>query len=273
MKKKYVVSVVLALIGICLLIYPFASSYVNSLQQNEVVTEYETVVENKNSDEVEKQYKKAKEYNQKITKTIGNDNEYNNILNFTEDGMIGSINIPKVNVNLPIYHGTDDITLSHGIGHFQSFPIGDENSHAVLVGHSGMMSQEMFTNITQLKIGDIFTVTVANREVTYEIDQIKTVLPDETEDLKIEKGKSYCTLLTCVPYGVNSHRLLVRGHKVSINDYSKEEIEVKNNKIVTFTDKLGILSLVIGLTIMLSVPVVVYSVRKRTNERNEEKKQ
>ena len=142
--------------------------------------------------------------------------EYNSVLDVTGTGIMGYVDIPKINVSLPIYHGTDESVLQIAIGHLagSSLPVGGEGSHCVISGHRGLPSARLFTDIDQLQEGDRFMLQVLGETLTYEVDQIRTVLPDELDDLQREEGQDYCTLVTCTPYGVNTHRLLVRGHRV-----------------------------------------------------------
>lgn len=261
--------VVTMIVGMVLVLYPLISNVVEANKQKEIITTYQTVIDSVNPKEIENQYVEAKKYNDNLLTTINrfrHTNKYDNIFNCASNNMIGYISIPKIDVNLPIYHGTDKSTLSAGIGHMEgtSFPIDQKGTHAVLVGHSGMVQQDMFTNLTQMEKGDIFTVTVANREVTYEVDEINTVLPDELDLIKIEPNKSYCTLVTCVPYGINSHRLLVRGHQVNVNDYSKNEITVKNHKIRTVTKSANELIAFVGLAlIIISAIISIIKIREK----------
>ena len=206
--KKKIINVIIALlfvIGLSLVIYPSFSNYWNQRHQTRAIAGYEEKVE----DLTEKQYEK-----------LWNDDEkkiYNETLDVTSTGMMGYVEIPKINVSLPIYHGTDAEILQIAIGHIPgtSLPVGGESTHCVISGHRGLPSAELFTDIDQLKIGDTFMLQILDQTLYYEVDQIKTVLPTEKDDLKIVEGQDYCTLMTCTPYGVNTHRLLVRGHRIN----------------------------------------------------------
>lgn len=267
-KFQRIAVVLIIVVGMGLISYPLFSSIVNSFRQDDVVTTYDTVVSSLNSDDIEKAYEDAQVYNESLLSRVDrfeHTDVYNTLPGIVEDGMIGYVDIPKINVHLPIYHGTSDVTLSNSIGHMEgtSFPVEGKGVHSVLVGHSGMMQQDMFTNITQLEVGDLFSVTVANREIIYEVDSINTVLPEDTSLLNIDPDKNYCTLLTCVPYGVNSHRLLVRGHQTDINDYSQEELRVKHNKIITKTNVINIGAFCIGVILICVIAVIVFVKRRR----------
>jgi sortase A len=165
---------------------------------------------------------KAREYNSNLSAGVDFElteteyAEYESILDISGTGIMGYIQIPSINVNLPIYHGTDEAVLQIAVGHIagSSFPVGGEGTHAVLSGHRGLPSARLFTDLDKMTEGDIFTITVLDEVVTYQVDQIRIVLPEETGELAIVDGKDYCTLVTCTPYGINSHRMLVRGHRI-----------------------------------------------------------
>ena len=180
--------------------------------------------------------------------------EYNSLLDVTGTGIMGYVVIPKINVRLPIYHGTDPSVLEIAIGHIagSSLPVGGESTHCVLSGHRGLPSAKLFTDIDQLKEGDQFMLEVLGDTLTYEVDQIKVVLPDELEDIEIEEGQDLCTLVTCTPYGVNTHRLLVRGHRVDT---------VEQNHVRIVSDAVQIEPMTVALVIGLPVLVIVMLVR------------
>ena len=179
---------------------------------------------------------------------------YNSLLDVTGTGIMGYVVIPKINVRLPIYHGTDPSVLEIAIGHIagSSLPVGGESTHCVLSGHRGLPSAKLFTDIDQLKEGDQFMLEVLGDTLTYEVDQIKVVLPDELEDIEIEEGQDLCTLVTCTPYGVNTHRLLVRGHRVDT---------VEQNHVRIVSDAVQVEPMTVALVIGLPVLVIVMLVR------------
>ena len=210
-------------IGVGLLVYPSFSDYWNTFHQSRVIMKYADRVSNMNKDEYARLIKEANQYNQELQKTGIKWNmtdaekaSYNRYLDFESSGVMGYITIPKINVELPIYHGTSDSILQTSIGHIEgsSLPVGGLGSHTILSGHRGLPSARLFTNLDQLAAGDTFTLTVLNETYTYEVDQIRIVEPTDLSSLQLEPGKDYCTLVTCSPYGVNTHRLLVRGHRV-----------------------------------------------------------
>ena len=168
-------------------------------------------------------FKKAEDYNRKLrlisSPFIGYstlDKEYYSTLDVNGDGMLGYITIEKIKVQLPIYHGTSDKVLNSAVGHVEgsSLPIGGKSTHSVLSAHRGLPSAKLFTNLDKMEIGDVFTITILNRTITYQVDQILIVLPDKIEEMQVKNGEDYCTLLTCTPYGINTHRMLVRGTRI-----------------------------------------------------------
>lgn len=223
MKKNLstILLVLVFLVGLSVLLYPTVSSYWNSRVQSRAIMNYEATVQNLNQKDYEALLKKADNYNaclRKVNFPLANYEEvagYESILDITGTGIMGYIDIEKINVELPIYHGVSEAVLNVAAGHLEgsSLPVGGAGTHAVLSAHRGLPSAKLFTDLDQLEIGDSFTVTVLNRTLLYEVDQILIVEPDEVKQLAIEKGKDYCTLLTCTPYGINTHRLLVRGKR------------------------------------------------------------
>lgn len=219
------IALILAFVtGLSLLLYPTFSNWWNTMHQNRAVADYDAIVADHSKEENEKIWSEAEEYNQKMfregegihTLTQEEYAEYESLLDITGTGIMGYVEIPKINVKLPIYHGTDEAILQVAIGHIPStsLPTGGANTHCVVSGHRGLPSARLFTDLDQMKEGDTFLVHVMDHTLTYEVDRIRTVLPDELDDLNIVEGADYFTLVTCTPYGVNSHRLLVRGHRI-----------------------------------------------------------
>ncbi len=226
MKKSSLSTVILIIVflaGLSLLLYPTVSDYWNSLHQSRAVSEYAENVANLDNDRYEKLWEAAKRYNQNLTQktnryhiTEEDRAEYEALLNVSGNGIIGYIEIPSIGCSLPIYHGVDEAVLQIAVGHIEwsSLPTGGQGTHAVLSGHRGLPSAKLFTNLDKLVAGDTFLIRVLDETLTYEVDQILIVLPEELDALQIEEGEDLCTLVTCTPYGINSHRLLVRGHRV-----------------------------------------------------------
>ena len=210
-------------VGIWLLLYPTVSDYWNSLHQSRAVMSYAEHVSDMNSDEYDKLLSEARDYNERFVDDglswhmSDEDREaYQKVLNIDGTGVMGYIRIPKINVMLPIYHGTEENVLQTAIGHLEgsSLPVGGESTHCLLSGHRGLPTARLFTDLDRLREGDTFTMTVLNETLTYEVDHIWIVEPSDLSHLTIEDGKDYCTLITCTPYGINTHRLLVRGHRI-----------------------------------------------------------
>ncbi|WMB28829.1 class C sortase [Streptococcus didelphis] len=244
----------LILIGIGLVSYPSLSNYWNSFHQTQAILEYQKQVTKLDTKSYEKIISNAKDYNKQFLSsgikwqmTDKEREDYNSQLKIDQSGIMGQLNIPKINLQLPIYHGTNKSVLNNSIGHLEgtSLPVGGESTHSVLSGHRGLPSSRLFTDLDKLKIGDRWTLNILNETYTYEVDQIRTVLPKDLSNIQIEKGKDYQTLLTCTPYGVNTHRLLVRGHRVAN----------KNGKALVVADAIQIepsyIAPIIGLIIIL----------------------
>lgn len=224
MKKTIVITIaVLLMIGsLGAMAYPLVSNYLASKQQEELVLNADRIIANTDNSRLKREQKAAERYNKNLLAATNFDDmtEYNSLLNLNADGIMGVLDIPAINVALPIYHGTEASVLSKGIGHVYgtSLPVGGESTHAVLSGHSGMMGNKMLSDITALAIGDTFSVRVLGKTLHYTVDQILTVLPYETDAIAIKEGEDYLTLITCVPFGVNTHRLLVRGTRTAVEE-------------------------------------------------------
>ncbi len=213
--------VVLFLAGLGLMLYPTVSNLWNRHNQADVISDYSNEVDSMDEAQKQEYLEAARAYNRRIClgqpfeMTDEDREEYNSLLDPDGSGVMGYIDIPKIDCYLPIYHGTSDEVLKIGAGHFEgsSLPVGGESTHCVISGHSGLPSAKLFTDIDTLEIGDKFHLSVLGETITYEVDQILIVLPNETQELIIKEGEDYCTLVTCTPYGINSHRLLVRGKR------------------------------------------------------------
>lgn len=210
-------------VGIGLIVYPSFSDWWNSFHQTRAIAGYASAVANMDEKQFDSMWAEAEAFNEYLAGKSGRFNlteeelkTYNDILDVTGTGIMGYIDIPSIKVSLPIYHGTDEAVLQIAIGHIEgtSFPVGGEGSHCAVSGHRGLPSAKLFTDIDQLQEGDKFLLQVLDRTLTYEVDQIRIVLPQELQDLEIDPDQDYVTLITCTPYGVNTHRLLVRGHRV-----------------------------------------------------------
>ena len=221
--------------GLSLLLYPSLSDYWNSFHASQAVATYSEEVRNLHADKYDRLIREAREYNAALPGRYkafflseSDRSTYNALLDVNGTGVMGYIEIPTIQISLPIYHGTEDEVLQIAVGHldWSSLPVGGEGTHCVLSGHRGLPSAKLFTNLDKLVAGDKFVIRVLDEVMTYEVDQILIVEPNDLSALAIEKGKDLCTLVTCTPYGVNSHRLLVRGHRV---ENESEEIRVTSD--------------------------------------------
>ena len=215
--------IVILIIGLSLLLYPTFSNWWNSLHQTRVIASYTEQVSDIDNEQYAALWQDAWDYNRMIAQrgrlhTLTEEEQllYQSLLDVSGTGIMGYVEIPSINVLLPIYHGTDEAVLQVAVGHLEwtSLPVGGEGSHCVISSHRGLPSARLFTALDQLVEGDIFTLRVLDEVLTYQIDQIRIVEPHQTEDLQIVENMDYCTLVTCTPYGVNSHRMLVRGHRI-----------------------------------------------------------
>ena len=254
------------LIGVGLIAYPSFANWWNSFHQSRAVASYAEAVANMNSEEYERSINKAIAYNNKLAKSgilwtldEEQEKEYQEQLNIGSSGIMGYIDIPKIDVMLPIYHGIEETVLQVAIGHIpgSSLPVGGRNTHCIISGHRGLPSARLFTDIDKLVEGDTFTITVLNKTLTYEVDQIRTVEPTDLSDLQIEKGKDYVTLVTCTPYGINTHRLLVRGHRTKNANGDAaviaDALQIEPVYIAPFLAVPILVLLIIGMFIMTGV--------------------
>ena len=210
------------LVGISLLLYPAFSNYWNSKTQSRAIVDYEAVLEHLKPEDYSAMFQAAYDYNRALYETDYPLMDYEEIpgyydtLKLPGSSIIGYVKIDKIGVELPIYHGTSDEVLNVGVGHLEgtSLPVGGENTHSVMSAHRGLPSAKLFTDLDRLEPGDTFQITVLDQVLTYQVDQVKVITPTEVEDLLIAEGKDYCTLFTCTPYGINTHRLLVRGIRI-----------------------------------------------------------
>lgn len=286
MKKKAgnLVICIIFLAGLSLLLYPFVANQWNNYRQKQLISGYEQVVSDKEAAEgidYDAERKKAEDYNEALLPCVlpdsfalaessGVDPVYMNTLNIAGDEMMGSVEIPKINIKIPIYHTTEEEVLNKGAGHLEgsSLPVGGANTHAVISAHRGLPSASLFTDLDQLKEGDHFLIHVLNETLCYEVDKISVVKPEDTSALAVEDGQDLVTLLTCTPYGVNTERLLVRGHRVP---YVEEE--VKEEKTVLSGSSLHtnyLLWVFVGLSVTALFVFVLYlketKLKRRANK-------
>lgn len=284
MKKKSIrksLSKLFLLISILLLCYPGIAEIYNAFHSSYVISDYQKAISEKNEEEYANILEQARKYNEALlnkefSMLLSKEEmkEYLSILDVTGNGVMGSISIPKINVNLPIYHTTDDKYLQVATGHIPgtSFPIGGISTNAVISGHRGMASSKLFTDLPKLVEGDTFKIRVLNEILTYEIDQIKTVTPQEIDELKVVEGQDYCSLVTCTPIGINSHRIIVRGHRIEtienkIDDNSNIIKELIKGNILSFYE---IIMFCIAI-FLFSIGFVIPFIRNKKKKEGEKK--
>lgn len=271
-KKSWIstlILIVMFIVGMALVLYPSFSNYFNQHYASRTVATYQDKVNSLSTDTTKEIIEKAEEYNKTLLSspsrfqmTDEEREEYESLLDITGTGVMGYITIPDIDVELPIYHGTDDAVLSIGAGHLEgsSLPVGGKGTHAVITGHRGLPSAKLFTDLPKLELGDTFEITVLDETLTYEVDQILTVLPDEVESLSIDPDEDYVTLVTCTPYGINSHRLLVRGHRIDTTE-----------KVHVAAEAVQIDEVVVGTIIAVPLAIIVFIVMAVMNRRRAKK--
>lgn len=277
MKKKKsnastIILFIIFFLGLSLLLYPSFADYWNSFTQSQAIASYIEQVSSLDDDAYEKIWAACRGYNDSL---LGRSNDYllsdkqraqyKALLDLSGLGIMGYIEIPAINVNLPIYHGTSEGVLQVAIGHLDwtSLPVGGESSHCVVSGHRGLPSARLFTDLDQLQVGDTFLLHVLDETLTYQVDQIRIVLPEETEDLLIVEGKDYCTMVTCTPYGINTHRLLVRGHRI---ENAAEAVVVRVTADAVVVDKLIVAPFVLAPILLVLLIMLMFTTRKKKDD-------
>ena len=274
MKKKHISTIIIVLIflaGLGFLLYPTVSNLWNRAHQSRAIATYTKQVEKLDDSQNKEMLKAARKYNKSLLKKSDHwklskkgKKKYESLLDVSGTGIMGYIEVPKIDCSLPIYHGTDEGALQIAIGHLEgsSLPVGGKSTHCVLSGHRGLPSARLFTDLDQMEEGDVFVLNVLGRKLAYEVDQIKVVLPDEMSDLEIVQGKDLCTLVTCTPYGINTHRLLVRGHRTKYIEETVVRVQKEAEKKET-----GIWLLAGGGAVFLIIIIIVV-VKRRRKRRN-----
>lgn len=287
-KKNYIGLGLLFLIGLSILLYPMVSDAWNRYRDSLLISNYSSSVSSDdNSEKIDSMWKAAQEYNEQIKQESvpdafsvrdgQTDSTYESLLNLNGDGMMGSIEIPKIKARLAIYHGLSKTVLEKGVGHVEgtSLPIGGKSTHAVLAAHRGLPNAKLFTDLDQMEKGDIFILHILGKHLAYKVDQIKTVLPDETSDLDIIEGEDHVTLITCTPYGVNTHRLLVRGvrTKYVVEDTKNDETIPQKLAVVDPKRVLAGGAAVLVVLILLIYLIVRHRDKKRKKKQLSERKE
>lgn len=279
------IRILVLLIALSVLSYPTVSNYLYQKNQSRVISSYDEEAVNLSKQEKEQMLADARAYNEEM---LGNielvdpfsikkkevNERYESLLNVNDSGMMGYIRIPAIQVELPIYHGTSETVLQTGVGHLEgtSLPVGGESTHSVLTGHRGLPSKLLFTDIDELTEGDVFYIKILDEIFAYEIDRILTVLPEETKELSIVPGEDYVTLVTCTPYAINTHRLLVRGHRIPYEESVQTEADAAVQAELPFQVKILILAILL-LLIIFFVSSIWAIAKKRKKQRRRNKDQ
>ena len=287
-KKNYIGLGLLFLIGLSILLYPMVSDAWNRYRDSLLISNYSSSVSSdENAEKIDSMWKAAQEYNEQIKQESvpdafsvrdgQTDSTYESLLNLNGDGMMGYVEIPVIDVSIPIYHYTTDETLEKGAGHLfgSSLPVGGKSTHCILSAHRGLPSAKLFTDLNLVEEGDVFYLHVLGKTLAYEVDQIKTVLPDETSDLDIIEGEDHVTLITCTPYGVNTHRLLVRGvrTKYVVEDTKNDETIPQKLAVVDPKRVLAGGAAVLVVLILLIYLIVRHRDKKRKKKQLSERKE
>ena len=284
-KITLIVSILFILIGTIIFLYPTISNYLAEKNQVEIIREYEEMVVQINENQINQEIQKAQTYNENLSGEPVHDpfvegsgyalpENYTEVLNLAKDGVMAYIEIPKISVYLPIYHGTSNEVLEKGVGHIQStsIPIGGISTHSVLTGHTGLPSAELFTRLDELVVGDIFYIHVLNEVLTYKIYETKVILPDEIDELQITSGRDLVTLVTCTPYGVNTHRLLVKAERTEYEEYvtDEKEINTDNSNSENKEEKnYYIEGIKIGISIFIAIIIImtiIFIIKKKKSK-------
>ncbi|NLK76522.1 MAG: class C sortase [Clostridiales bacterium] len=290
--KWTVIFIIIFIIGLSVMLYPTIADQWNKLHQSRAIADYENVVSDMKEEDFEKQWQEAENYNEKIkTNTFSGEvfsqeeknmrgSEYWSVLNVGDNGIMGYVSIPKIEQKIPIYHGTSDAVLQVGAGHIMGtrLPIGGEGNHSVLAAHRGLPSAKLFTDIDQLKSGDKFYIHILDKVLAYQVDQIFPMIEKDDiealqDALKNEEGQDYVTLFTCTPYGVNSHRLLVRGHRVAYHGEDDETSTMSDNMLQSVKDYYMLYALTaVAISVLVALGIRIIRNRKSEKRSGREKK-
>lgn len=284
-KRNYLLPAVLIIAALILVSYPFISNMLQEQSADSIVSALDKEAEDMEDEDLQDKIEAARRYNEKLTEvrsslidpfneTTSEDSEYEELLCMTDDGIMGYIDIPSIDITLPIYHGTSSAVLEKGVGHLEgtSLPVGGESTHSVLTGHTGLSNARLFSDLTELEEGDVFILSIMGEKLAYEVDQIKVVEPDNLDDLYVIDGEDHCTLLTCTPYGINSHRLLVRGTRTDYEEAMADEsnFEKKEEQSAWMQEYMG--SLILSFAVFM-IFLILFLIVKKIRDRADKKKQ
>lgn len=279
-----IIAVLILLAGITIISYPALSNYSYELSQKRLAKQYADTMQARSADETERHLEECNTYNKEL---LGNETIYTDpfddkqldpesmpyagLLNILGDGVMGSLEYPGVADLLTIYHGTREESLQKGVGHMQgtSLPVGGTGTHCVLVGHSGLSGKKLFTNLDKAKIGDVFYLHILNQTLAYRVDSINVVLPSDTKDLVIDPASDYVTLITCTPYGINTHRLLVRGVRIPYDEAKDHMQQQRSGTWMTQYVKAILAGLVIGITLIVCIKIIsrLFGKKRKRNDK------
>lgn len=284
--KKYLGLILMFLVGLSILLYPTVSNIWNQYRDSLLISKYDSVVSSDTeSDQNAEMWKAAEEYNKQIKQESvpdafsvrdgQTDPVYESLLNLNGDGMMGYVEVPMIGQSIPIYHYTTEESLEKGAGHLfgSSLPVGGESTHCIISAHRGLPSAKLFTDLDRVEVGNVFYLHVLGQTLAYEADLIQTVLPEETSSLAITEGEDYVTLITCTPYAVNTHRILVRGHRIPYEEAKEiEKTEKKVPVLANPTKKMLLLCVVIGIVIAVVIVTIVNRVEDKKNRKKKRDK-
>lgn len=272
-KLLLIISIIFIILGVGIFLYPSISNYLAEKNHIDIIRNYDNLIVKINEEKINEEKEKARIYNENLSGDPVHDpfvigsgyalpENYKEVLNVSDDGVMGYVEIPKISVYLPIYHGTSDEVLEKGVGHIQntSVPIGGNSTHSILTGHTGLPNAELFTRLDELGIGDIFYIHVLNDVLTYKVFETKVILPDKIDELRILNGKDYVTLVTCTPYGVNSHRLLVKAERVEYEEYFANKDNTNNEGTNTKTENVGKHYYLTGTQIGIVLLILIFTI-------------
>lgn len=286
-KLLLIISIIFIILGVGIFLYPSISNYFAEKNHVDIIRKYDDLIVETNEEKINEEKEKSRIYNENLSGDPVHDpfiigsgyalpENYKEVLNISNDGVMGYVEIPKISVYLPIYHGTSEEVLEKGVGHIQntSVPVGGNSTHSVLTGHTGLPNAELFTRLDELVIGDIFYIHVLGDVLTYKVFETKVILPDKIDELQILNGKDYVTLVTCTPYGVNSHRLLVKAERVEYEEYSTGKSNTNSEETPLKTEntskhyyltgaQIGIV--ILALILMITV-IIIVSMRNKKNK-------
>lgn len=279
-------SIIMFLLGICIFLYPTVSNYLANLQYKRAIRTYEVKNNQMNEEVKQSEYNKALEYNQSLSGDVVRDpfipgsgyalpDNYNEVLNLNGDGIMGYIEIPKINVKIPIYHGTTPDILQRGIGHLETtaLPIGGKGNNPVLSGHRGLPSAELFSRLDELKKGDLFYINVLNETLAYKVSDKIEILPDDISKIGAYKNRDMVTLITCTPYGINTHRLVIQGDRTKYNKKEKDNIKESHKFKINQTTMINIIGIILGLSFLYIIIIILKKKNKRKEGNKYEKKE